>query len=63
MGVLSIEYNINYRACLGSLIYILYTTVAFFFAVHKLANPGKVNYEGLVQLLKYVRDNNNLVLK
>ena len=37
------------------------------FAVHKLskfsANPGKVNFEGLVHLLRYIRDNKNLVLK
>ena len=37
------------------------------FAVHKLtkfsANPGKVYFEGLIHLLKYIRDNKNLVLK
>ena len=37
------------------------------FAVHKLANisanPGKVNFEILVHLLIYIRDNNTLVLK
>ena len=37
------------------------------FAVHKLAkfsaNPGKVHFEVLVHFLKYIRDNNNLVLK
>ena len=37
------------------------------FAVHKLAKfsekPGKVNFEGLVHLLRYIRDNNTLVLK
>ena len=37
------------------------------FAVHKLAkfsaNPGKVNFEGLVHLLRYIRDNKTLVLK
>ena len=40
------EFNINYRACIGSLIYLLSTRVEFSFAVHKLArfsaNPGKV---------------------
>ena len=43
------EYNIHYRACIGSLIYILSTRVDFSFAVHKLANfsanPGRVHYE------------------
>ena len=37
------------------------------FAVHKLAkfsaNPGKVLFEGLVHLLRYIRGNKNLVLK
>ena len=37
------------------------------FAVHKLskfsANPGQVQFEGLVHLLRYIRDNKNLVLK
>ena len=34
------------------------------FAVHKLerfsANPGKVHFEGLIHLLRYIRDNNTL---
>ena len=37
------------------------------YAVHKLAklsaNPGKVHFEGLVHLLRYIRDNNTLGLK
>ena len=37
------------------------------FAVQKLAtfwaNPGKVHFEGLVHLLRYIRDNNTLGLK
>ena len=50
-----------------SLIYILSTRVNFCFAVYKLAkfssNTGKVKFEVLVHLLRYIRDNNNLVLK
>ena len=42
------EYNIQYRACIGSLIYLLSTRVDLSFAVHKLAkfsaNPGKVHF-------------------
>ena len=61
------EYNIHYRACIGSLIYVLYTRVDLSFAVHKLANfsanPGKVHFEGLVHLLRYIRDNKTLGLK
>ena len=37
------------------------------FAVQKLAkfsaNPGKVHFEGLIHLLRYIRDNKTLVLK
>ena len=37
------------------------------FAVHKLSkfsdNPGKVQFEGLVHLLRYIRDNKTLGLK
>ena len=61
------EYNIHYRACIGSLIYLLSTRVDLRFAVHKLANfsdnPGKVHFEGLVPLLRYIRDNKTLGLK
>ena len=58
------EYNIHYRACIGSLIYLLSTRVDLSFAVHKLAkfseNYGKVHFEGLVHLLRYIRDNKTL---
>ena len=37
------------------------------FSVHKLskfsANPGKVHFEGLVHILRYIRDNKTLVLE
>ena len=37
------------------------------FAVHKFekfsANPGKVQFEGLINLLRYIRDNKTLGLK
>ena len=61
------EYNIHYRACIGSLIYLLSKRVDLCFAVHKLAkfsaNPGKVQFEGLLHLLRYIRDNKTLGLK
>ena len=60
------EYNIHYRACIGSLIYLLSTRVDLSFSVHKLAkfseNPDKVHFEGLVNLLRYIRDNKTLGL-
>ena len=53
------EFNIHYRACIGSLIYLLSTRVDLSFSVHKLdffsLNPGKVHFEGLVHLLMYIR--------
>ena len=65
--MISREYNIHYRDCVGSLVYILSTRVDLYFAVHKLAkcssNSGKYNFEGLVHLLRYIGDNKNLVLK
>ena len=46
---------------------LLSTRVDLSFAVHKLEefseNPGKVNFEGLVHLLIYIRDNKTLGLK
>ena len=61
------EHNIHYRACIGSWIYLLSTIVDLSFAVHKLAkfsaNPGKVHFEGLVHLLRYIRDNKTLGLE
>ena len=61
------EYKIHYRACIGSLVYLLSTRVDLSFAVHKLAkfpaNPGKVHFEGLIHLLRYIRDNKTLGLK
>ena len=42
------EFNIRYKACIGSLIYLLSTIVDLGFAIYKLAdfssNPGKVNF-------------------
>ena len=61
------EYNVHYRACIGSLIYIFSTRVYLIFSVHKLeklsANPGKLHFEGLIHLLRYIRYNKTLGLK
>ena len=60
------RFKIHYRACIGSLIYLLSTRVDLIFAVHKLAkfssNPSKVNFEGLVHILRYIRENKTLGL-
>ena len=61
------ELKIHYRACIGSLIYLLSTRVGLSFALHKLeffsANPGKVHFEGLLHLLRYIRNKRTLGLK
>ena len=61
------KFNIHYRSCIGSLNYLLSTIVDLSFAVHKLAkfssNPGKVQFEGLVHILIYIKYNKNLCLK
>ena len=61
------EYNIHYRTYIGSLIYLFSTRVDLSFEVHKLAkfseNPGKVHFEGLVHLLRYISNNNTLGMK
>ena len=63
---LTSELNFHYRACIGSLIYFLSTMVYLSFVVHKLAkflsNPGKVHFEVLVNLLRYIRYNKTLGL-
>ena len=45
---LTMEFNIHYRACIGSLIYLFSTKVDLSFAVHKLEkfseNTGKVHF-------------------
>ena len=53
--------NIYYRDCIGSLICLLFARVHLSFSVHKLtkfsSNPGKVHFERLVNLFRYIRDN------
>ena len=60
------QFNIHYRACIISLIYLLSTRVDLSFAVHKFAkfssNLGKLHFEVLVNLLRYIRDNKTLGL-
>ena len=60
------ELKIHYRSCIGSLIYLFSTRVGFSFAVQKLAkfsaNRGKVHFELLVHLLRYIRYNKTLGL-
>ena len=60
---MSREYKIHYRACVGSLFYLLSTRMDLCFAVKNLekfsSNTGKLHLEGLVNLLRYIRDNKN----
>ena len=58
---LSQEYKIDFRSCIGSLIYLTLTRTDILFAVNKLAKfahrPGKIYFDALVHLLRYLRDN------
>ena len=64
---LSREFSIHYRAYIGSFIYFLSTIVDLSYVVHKLAkfssNPCKVHFEGLVHLMRLIRDNKTSGLK
>ena len=52
---------------MGTLIYLLSKRVDLYLSVHELAifssNTGKINFEGLVHLLRYIRENKNLGLR
>ena len=60
------EFNIHYRACISSLVYLFSKRVHLSFAVQKLAifssNSGKVHFKGLIYLLRYIRNNKTLGL-
>jgi hypothetical protein len=55
------EYNLHYASCIGSLIYLAMTRTDIIYAVNKLAKfsrrPGKVHFEALLHVLRYLRDN------
>ena len=53
------EFIIHHRAFSGLLIYLLSTRVDLSFAV----NPGKLHFERLVCILRYIREIKTLVLK
>ena len=67
LEVLYREYNIHHRDCLEPLIYLLTKIVDFCLEVHELAifssNTGKLNFEVLVHLLRYIRYNKKLRIK
>jgi hypothetical protein len=58
---LSEGFNIDFASCIGSLIYLSMTRTDIIYAVKKLAKftckPGKVHFEALLHLLRYLRDN------
>ena len=64
--MLTREFNIHYRACIRSLINLLYTKLYLSVVLHKFAkfssNTGKLNFDGLVHLLRYMRQNKTLRL-
>jgi hypothetical protein len=60
---LTTTFNIDFVSCIGSLIYLSMTRTDIIFAVNKLAKymrkPGKVHFEALIHLLRYLRDNSS----
>ena len=61
------EFKIHYIAWIGSFIYLLSTRLDLSFTLHKIEHlsekPDKLNFEGLVHILIYIRDNKLLGLK
>ena len=57
----------SYIYCMVQIIYLLSTRMDLCFALHKLvkfsSNPDKLQFQGLVHMLIYIRYNNNLGLK
>ena len=55
------KFNIHYRYCILSLIYLLSKILDLSFALHRLelfsSNPGKVHFEVLVHSFRYIMDN------
>jgi transposase InsO family protein len=55
------EYNIDFASCVGSLIYLGMTRCDIVYATNKLAKftrlPGRVHFDVLLHLLRYLRDN------
>jgi hypothetical protein len=58
---LSDGFNIDFASCIGSLIYLSMTRTDIIYAVNKLAKftrkPGKLHFEAIIHLLRYLRDN------
>ena len=61
------EYNIDYRACIGCLLYLSYTHPDIIFAVNKLAKygikPGEYHMKCAIHVLRYIRDHPNYGIK
>ena len=59
--------NFHYRACIGSLVYLLSKRLDLSSSLQKISkfssNTGKFHFEGLVYLSRYIRDNITLGLK
>ena len=61
------EYNIDFAACVGCLIYLSYTRYDILYAVNKLTKftrkPGKAHMDAIVHVLRYLRDNPTLGIR
>jgi hypothetical protein len=61
------EYNVDFASCVGSLIYLGMTRCDIVYAVNKLAKftrlPGRVHFDVLLHLLRYLRNNTLLGIR
>ena len=61
------EYNLDFSSCVGSLIYLAMTRCDICYAVNKLAkftrHPGRVHFNALIHVLRYLRDNSLLGIR
>ena len=61
------EFNIDFAACVGCIIYLSYTRPDIIFGVKKMAKfirkPGRYHLECIIHMLRYPRDNPSCGLK
>ena len=61
------EFNLDFRACVGCLLYLAYTRPDIIYGVNKLAKcghrPGETHIRAIIHLLRYLRDHPNYGLQ
>ena len=61
------EFNLDFRACVGCLLYLAYTRPDIIYGVNKLAKcghrPGETHIRAIIHLLRYLHDHPNYGLQ